>query len=172
MKEVKTNSGYNIQIYDSVDYSMFPDMKELSKRVIKDDDGEEREVSVKILQKEKQYNWLRIFVDESYGSSLNLTKGDIININFLPFNEVLSTTFATYEKKGLYKNQDNIVSYEDEFDNSVLCLMIDVDELYKLENMRMLFNWSKYYEPMIVRKDEITITSDNYGNIDYISLGL
>lgn len=172
MKEVKTSGGYNIQIYDSIDYSMFPDRKELTKREVKDADGEMREVSVTILQKEKMYSWMRIFIDNEVGSKLSIKKGDVVKMHLTPFNETLTTTFATFEKKGLYKDNDDIVNYESEVDTGIMCVMIDNDELYELENMRQIFSWSKYYEPSIIRKDEIVFEFSDGTKMEYISLGL
>lgn len=174
MKEIKTESGYSIQVYDSVDYSMFPNMEKIGSRIVKDsdDDTEGREVTVTVLQKEKTYNWLRVHIDESFGASLNIKKGDVVKMEYLPFGEVFELEFASFDKKGLFKNKIDIVNYESENDTSVICLMVDTDELYKHENIRQLFSWSKYYEFNIIRKDELIFRLPDGSVLDYNNLEL
>lgn len=114
------------------------------------------DISTKILEEQKVYFWIRLFLKEE---NSNLQIGDDINIKYLPSGEKLQTKFICYGKEGLQKNvEDEIVNFNPEDDKKTLCLMIDekiVNTSDEIPFIRTLFKNGRFYEYQLVRRDEL-----------------
>lgn len=143
-------------------------------------DEVERVSSSKIVEEQKIYFWIRLYLKEQ---DLNVKAGDDIVITYKPnaylskeiisgYTEELTTKFICYGKKGLEKNHDNeVVNYSNEDDTKILCLMVDervVNFGQDIDFIRTLFKTGRHYEYQLVRRDELLFINKRNGIIlDY-----
>lgn len=133
---------------------------------------EKREIDTIIVEKQKTYNYIRLFIREE----IEITAGDIIQMKFE--NEVLDTTFVSYTKKGMEQKKemdfDDILNYEPEDNKKCLCLAIDVESVNEnsdhIEFIRSLFKWSKYFDYQILKRDELQFSTTTIEKIDYFDI--
>jgi len=124
-----------------------------------------------IVEKQKVYFWIRVYTNEES----SLTPDQDITLEYRLSGESLVTRFVCFAKKGLDKDLDEqVVNYNSEDDKKILCLMIDSDRINKdsedIPFIRTLFKIGIYYEPQLLRKDDLTI-KDSQGNcIEYFDI--
>ena len=143
-------------------------------------DEVEQVSSSKIVEEQKIYFWIRLYLKEQ---DLNVQAGDDIVITYKPnaylskeiksdYTEELTTKFICYGKKGLEKDHDNeVVNYSNEDDTKILCLMVDervVNFGQGIDFIRTLFKTGRHYEYQLVRRDELLFINKRNGIIlDY-----
>ena len=128
--------------------------------------------NAKVTQEQKTFFWVRVRL---YKESI-LSPDQNIDIVYRPSGEILSTRFVCYEKKGLDKDgEQEVVNYNAEDDKKVLCLMIDMDKInYHNEDIpfiKTLFRCGKYYEPQLIRKNDLQFLDSSGNVIDYYDAG-
>lgn len=109
----------------------------------------------KIVEKQKEWRWTRLFTKEEVQ---NLQVNDTILIKHLPTGQKLESQFICFAKKNLERDSDgNIVAFQGEEDKKILCLMIDIERLAddSLSFIRTLFQNTKWYEYQLLRRDEL-----------------
>jgi len=111
--------------------------------------SEDEKTSVKIVQKQKTYFWVRIFLKDEMN---DIEVNDEVIIKY--YDEELETKFISYGKKGLETDSetDNITDLKED-NKKVLCLMVDSDLINKGEDidfLRTLFKGSIYYEETLI----------------------
>ncbi|MCK9477558.1 MAG: hypothetical protein M0R46_16710 [Candidatus Muirbacterium halophilum] len=153
--------------------SLIRAIKEIDTDNIKelDDDSPELITTSKIIEKQKVYLWIRLYLK----TEININIGDVVTLTYTPSGEKLDTIFSSYGKKGNNENHDNeIIDYDPEDDKKILCLMIDEDTIKDNSDIpfiRTLFKNSKHYEYQLVKRDELIFKSGemiiNYYDVDY-----
>lgn len=136
-----------------------------------DDDSPELHTSSKVIEKQKVYLWVRLYLK----TKSNINIGDIVTITYKPSGEKLDTIFSCYGKQGINQNHDNeIIDYNPEDDEKILCLMLDEEVLKdnpKIPFIRTLFRSSKHYEFQLVKRDELVYSVGeeilDYYDVDY-----
>lgn len=170
MKELKTSLWGNIPIFEN---DPFSDRKSNTK-IIKGD-ADERTVQVRVLEKQKSFTWMRLYVNDPIE---NLSKGDTIRMTYTETGEYLDVTFASYEKSKLHKDDDSetVTEYSDKEDQKILCLMVDIDEVNvhtSIPFIRTLFKGGRFYEYQLLRISDLDFTllkDDNKYPIKYFSV--
>lgn len=128
---------------------------------------------VKIVEKQKVYFWIRLYMKEEDD---DIKIGDDITIKWTisPFDESLKTNFIAYNKSSLIKDDFDydLTKYENEDDKKTLVLMIDSDKINKecddIPYIRTLFKESKWYDYHVVRRSELLFIHDKTGKeIEY-----
>jgi hypothetical protein len=113
--------------------------------------------TMKVLEESKEYIWIRLFTNQEYVDSIK--NGDIIKMEYTETGENIEMIFASYEKKGLYKNtEDEIINYTDEVDNKILCLMVDLKDINYSTNIpfiRTLFKASRHFEYQLLKRNDL-----------------
>jgi hypothetical protein len=125
--------------------------------------------SSKVLEEQKVYFWIRLYLSEE---DHNVQTGDTIVIQYEPSGEVLDTTFVCYGKKGLERNHnDEVVNYNPDDDRKILCLMVDeriVNFGDGIPFIRTLFKTGYHYEYQLVKRNELLFINKRNGFIlDY-----
>jgi hypothetical protein len=125
--------------------------------------------SVKILDEQKIYFWIRLYLSEE---DLNIKIGDDISIEWTLSGESLDTKFIAYGKSGLERDhRDQVTNYNPEDDKKILCLMIDEKMVNFNEDIpfiRTLFKTGHHYEYQLVKRDELIFINKKNGHIlDY-----
>lgn len=125
--------------------------------------------SVKIVEEQKTYFWIRLYLNEE---NKNTKIGNDIIIKYQPMatflNDVfleqgdfeeLETKFICYDKKGMERDHDGeITNYNQEDDTRVLCLMVDSSKVNgnsEIPFIRTLFKASIHYDYQIIRRSEL-----------------
>lgn len=149
------------------DYSDFPDRKDILTKKLQDGDGFDRDLSVTSLEAQREFLWTRVYLKEE----LEIHLDDEIKIKYLPTNEELVVKFICYNKKGLHKNDDDLVQYSNEDDTKVLCLQSDLDRIDRhsddIKFIRTLFKKSMWFEYQVFRKDDLIVEYNNK-QLEYI----
>jgi hypothetical protein len=138
--------------------------------------------SIKIVEEQKTYFWIRLYLNDE---NQNIKIGSDITIRYQPMpsflNDVFShqesyeeldTKFICYDKKGMERNHDGeIVNYNQEDDNRVLCLMVDssnVNGNNQIPFIRTLFKASRHYDYQLIRRTELLFIDKVTGeNLEY-----
>lgn len=119
-------------------------------------DSTEDDVTTKILEEQKTYFWIRIFLNDEEN---NIEIGDDVSIKYEPSGEELLTKFVSFGKVGLDSDQGEQMKYYDaEDDKRVLCLMVDESKINDNDNIpfiRTLFKNGRYFEYQIIRRNEL-----------------
>lgn len=159
--------------YDDYVSKLFPDRKVLKKEKMQEDDGFNRDLQTVVLEEQKLYTWIRVYLNEEDN---NLEPGDKVYLKYEPSGEELELLFACYDKKGLVKDEEEVVEYDSEDDKKVLCLMLDMNEVnYRGDHIpfiRTLFKESIHFEYQVYRRHELKVISKDkdiefeYYNID------
>ena len=171
----------------AVDNIQFPDRKSLVKsdthlnnvvdqaKIIDVDkvnfDGEDFLPKTKIIQKQKVYIWMRLYIKEE----INIEPETKIQIQYLNGKETLDTFFMYFGKKGLERNKDGeIVNFNPEDDKKILCLLVDVEKL-DIDNkdipfMKTLFPLGKYYQPQYVKKMDFSFVLPDSVELDFYDI--
>lgn len=118
----------------------------------------------KILEKQKVFFWVRIYLNEE---DTKLKPNDDVFIVYDQTGEQLETKFICYSKKGLEKDsQDQMINYVGEEDKKILCLMVDSERINNnsedIKFIRTLFKIGKYYEIQLMKRNELTIKSKDH----------
>ena len=120
---------------------------------------EEESPSTKIIEKQKIYLWIRLYLKDEIS---NLELGDLVKINYSPTEESTITQFIGYDKKGSMTNdKQEVVYFDKEEDKKVLILMIEEERINSNEIpfIRTLFKASSHYEYQVYRRDDLTFTN-------------
>src|SRR5690606_32402188 len=103
-----------------------------------------------------------------------IQKGDEIRVKYNPTGEYIDLTFATYNKKGMDRDKIGITDYISGDDKTVLCLMVDIEEVNKSINipfLRTLFKSSKWYQHQLLRRTDLSfIIKENNQEFEYFSV--
>jgi len=128
---------------------------------------------MKVIEEQKIYIWIRLFLKEES----NVEIGDNIFMTYTPSGEKLETKFICYGKTDMGKDHDaEIINYNPDDDNKVLCLMVDQEKINKgtdIPFIRTLFKTGIHYEYQLVRRDELLFINSrtnetlNYFDCDY-----
>mgnify|MGYP003473482933 FL=1 len=126
--------------------------------------------TMRVLEESKEYIWVRLFTNIEYVDSLEI--GDIIKMEYVESGESIEMIFASYEKKGLYKNnEDEIMNYTDEVDNKILCLMVDLKDINYSINIpfiRTLFKASRHFEHQLLKRNDLLFINNRTAEVlDY-----
>jgi hypothetical protein len=156
-----------MQELDSIYGSLIEQIKSIDTRNLSDNVSEE--VSSKIIEKQKIYFWIRLYLKDELS---DIQPGDDFEICWTKSGEILVTKFIAFGKKNLNRDLDNvIVNYEPEDNPKCLCLMVD-EEQFELDNIpfiRTLFKTSKYFEYQVYRREELTFKNKRTGELcDYV----
>lgn len=134
-----------------------------------DYEGEYTDGPVKMVEKQKTYTWIRLYLREEL---TNVNVGDSIILNYSPCSEFLDTSFACFGKKGLEKDADGVINYTGEDDRKVLCLMVDLDWINssnEIPFMRTLFKNSIHFEYQMIRHVDL-YAIHNGKKLDYYDI--
>ena len=118
-----------------------------------------------IVEKQKTYFWIRVYLKEE----IDLSPDQDVTIEHVFLGEKLTTRFVCFAKKGLDRDaEDQVVNYNAEDDKRILCLMIDSDKINidcdDIPFIKTLFKVGKWWQPQVMRRDEL-IFKDSNGNI-------
>ena len=131
------------------------------------DDG----VSVKVLEEQKIYFWIRVYLSEE----IDTLPGDSYSIVYNPTGDKLEVKFICFGKDGINKDYDNeIAQFEPDDNKKVLCLMVDENEINNSDEIpfiRTLFKTSKYYEYQLLKRSDLILTNlRNNEVVDYYDI--
>lgn len=134
-------------------------------------DGEDFEPHTKIIQKQKVYIWIRVYLKEE----MDIKPETKVIIQYLGGKESIETYFMYFGKKGLERNKDGeIVNFNPEDDRRILCLLIDSERLdynnHDIPYMKTLSPLSKHYKPDYFRKFDFTILLEDGTNLDFFDI--
>ena len=119
-------------------------------------------VVTKVIEEQKTYYWIRVYLKDE---NPNIEIGDDIEINYVPNNEILTSKFICFNKKGLDKDIVNqIKNYNPEDDKKTLCLMVDeklVNDGTNIDFIRTLFGFSKHYQEQVYRRSDLLLIIKN-----------
>jgi len=117
------------------------------------------ETNVKVIDDQKIFFWMRIYLKEK----IDVIEGDEFIMKYLPSGENLTVKFICYGKKNILKDHDDeIVNYDPEDDEKVLCLMVNENEINTRNDIpfiRTLFKTSRFYDYQIIRRSDLTFTN-------------
>lgn len=117
------------------------------------------ETNVKVIDDQKIFIWMRIYLKEK----IDVIEGDEFIMKYLPSGENLTVKFICYGKKNILKDHDDeIVNYDPEDDEKVLCLMVNENEINTRNDIpfiRTLFKTSRFYDYQIIRRSDLTFTN-------------
>lgn len=123
-----------------------------------------------VLEESKEYYWLRLYLRDE----LEAEKGDLIRLRYVPTEETIEMSYVCYEKKGnTNQHFSDIIEYVKEDDKKTLCLMVDVKEINKrqdINTLRKLFRCGHHYEDMILRREDLVFEKkqeDSWIKLDY-----
>lgn len=121
-------------------------------------------LELKILQEQLEYYWIRVYTKEEY----DLKPGTLFTLSHLPTGEQLELIFTNYDKVGKtgVQSQD-LEEYEAEEDKKALCLLVNMTDLYKNDDVnfiRTLFRNSKYYEERLLKRRDLVFET-NFENL-------
>jgi len=113
------------------------------------------------VQKQVEYYWIRLYTKEEY----DIEPGTIIEMAHLPTGETLDLMFTNYDKKAKTVVQsDDLEEFETEEDKKVLCLLVNMSDIYENENVeyiRSLFRKSKYYEERLLKRKDLVFGTEH-----------
>jgi len=118
-------------------------------------EGEDFQPKSKIIQKQRVYFWIRIYLREE----IEIKPESKVIISYLDGKETLDTHFMYFGKKGLERDKDGqIINFNPEDDKKILCLMIDSEKV-DIDNkdipyMKTLFPLGRYFKPDYIKKSE------------------
>lgn len=124
-----------------------------------------------IIEAQKVYFWIRVYLNEE----VHIKPDTVVAITYGESGEKLETKFICYAKKGADKNMDeNVINYNPEDNMKVLCLMIDSERIDKNSDdipfIRTLFRIGKYYQPQILRTNDLLITSSDGMRLEFFDI--
>ena len=124
-----------------------------------------------IVEKQRVYFWIRAYLNEESNMSLDQD----VTITYTSTGETLTTRFICFAKKGHQKDMDDdVVNYNPEDDKKVLCLMIDSDKINvdsdDIPFIRTLFRIGKYFQPQILRKNELLLKDSKGNQLEYYDI--
>lgn len=138
-------------------------IKVIDTEEVKDWDKFNTNPAMKIVEEQKVYIWIRLFLKEES----NIEIGDDILMTYTQSGEQLETKFICYGKTDMGKDHnDEIINYNPEDDKKVLCLMVDQDKINKGTNIpfiRTLFKTSIHYQYQLVKRDELIFINSRTG---------
>ena len=138
-------------------------IKVIDTEEVKDWDKFNTNPAMKIVEEQKVYIWIRLFLKEES----NIEIGDDILMTYTQSGEQLETKFICYGKTDMGKDHnDEIINYNPEDDKKVLCLMVDQDKINKGTNIpfiRTLFKTSIHYQYQLVKRDELVFINSRTG---------
>jgi hypothetical protein len=146
-------------------------IKEIDVTKIKEDG--DFEVRTKIVEGQKVYFWIRVYLKEEDNS---LSPNDDISIRYAITGEILNVKFICYNKSILTQDHDpNVVNYNPEDDRKVLCLMVDSERINKdsedIPFIRTLFKIGRHYEYQLLKREDLEIVIEKNGQIlDYFDI--
>ena len=143
--------------------NLIEQIKEIDTENLTDDISEDA-MSTVIIEEQKIYFWVRLFLKEE---NPNIKVGDDIIIKWKPSGEELESKFFSWGKKGFEKDlQEDITNYNPEDDKKVLSLMIDERYVNYNENIpfiRTLFKTGRHYEYQLVKRTDLVFINKRNG---------
>jgi hypothetical protein len=126
------------------------------------------DLGMKVVEEQKVYIWIRLYLKEES----NVQIGDDIFMTYKPSGEKLSTIFVCYGKTDLGKDhEDEMVNYNPEDDNKVLCLMVNQDTINKgidIPFIKTLFKTSIHYQEQLMKRSDLLFINSRTGEtLDY-----
>ena len=134
-------------------------------------EGEDFQPHTKIIQKQKVYFWIRVYLKEE----MDIKPETKVIIQYLNGKEELETYFMYFGKKGLERNKDGeIVNFNPEDDKKVLCLLVDAQRIdYDNDDIpyiKTLSPLSKHYKPQYFRKFDFNILMEDRTELDFYDI--
>jgi hypothetical protein len=134
-------------------------------------EGEDFHPQTKIIQKQKVYFWIRLYIKDE----IDIKPETKINMVYNSGQETLETHFMYFGKKGFERDtQGQIVNFNPEDDKKVLCLLIDSENININSNnipyMRTLFPLGKFFQPQYIRKYDFTFDLEDGTQIDFFNI--
>ena len=125
----------------------------------------DRDVKNRVVEKQKTYIWLRVYLKEEMS---DLKIGDMFEITYE--DEKLLSQFIAFGKKNLHRDKDNIINYDPEEDKKQLCLMVDQDSLTSnVRFIRSLFRSTPYFEYQVYKRGQLLFTNQRTNiSCDYL----
>jgi len=133
--------------------------------------GEDFQPHTKIIQKQKVYFWIRLYVKEE----MDINPETKISISYNNGQEIVDTYFMYFGKKGLERDKDGqIVNFNPEDDKKVLCLLVDTDRIdvnnQDIPYMKTLFQLGKNFKPQYIKKFDFTFILEDETQIDFYDI--
>lgn len=151
----------------SIYESIIDQIREIDTKDLKD--SEDREIKSEIVEKQKVYFWIRLFLKEELN---DIEIGDDFEMCYKVSGESLTTKFIAFGKKNLNRDLDSqIVNYDPEDDKKSLTLMVDSDyfESDDLPFIRTLFKTSSYYQFQVYKRTDLSFKNLRTGEVlEYI----
>ena len=126
------------------------------------DTDNNQDILTKIIEEQKVYYWIRVFLKEE----VSITPGNEIEMIWLPTGEKLKTIFSSYNKLGLNNDTNHIIDANLEDDKKCLCLLVNIHDINysnEIPFLRTLFKLGNHYDYQLIRRDELKLlnTSNN-----------
>lgn len=154
--------------------NLYEDIKEQVQKIELDKINFEKEDYVPksvVTQKQKVYFWIRVYLKEE----IKIEANSSVKIIWEPSNEVLTTKFICYAKKGLDKDLDEqVAQYNTEDDKKVLCLMVEEDRI-NINNedipfIKTLFKIGRFFQRQIWRREDMTLIDESGNNLPWFDI--
>ena len=132
-----------------------------------------RDVKTTFIEKQKVFQWVRVFLKEEDNS---FKAGDDITIKYLPTGEEILTKFGSYSKDFLGSDKTETIQYSPDDNKKVLCLMVDLDEINdpkessKIPFIRTLFKTGRWYQYQLMKRDELLVCKSDGSKIIYFDI--
>jgi len=171
----------------SVDYVDFPDRKSIVKsdthlkNIVEEAkkidvnkvnfEGEDFQPQTKIIQKQKVYFWIRLYLKDE----IDIKPETKVSLIYLDGKEQLDTYFMYFGKKGLERDKDGqIVNFNPEDDKRILCLLVDSDRINNnnedIPYIKTLSPLSKHYKPQYFKKFDFSILLNDETPLDFFDI--
>lgn len=134
-------------------------------------EGEDFVPQTKIIQRQKVYFWLRVFIKDE----IDITPESKVTMIYNNGEESLETFFMYFGKKGFERDiNGQIVNFNPEDDKKVLCLLLDSENINinneNIPHMKTLFPLSKYFKPQYFRKYDYKFKLDDDRYLDFFDI--
>lgn len=134
-------------------------------------EGEDFQPQTKIIQKQKVYFWIRLYLKEE----MDIKQETKVSLIYLNGKEKLDTYFMYFGKKGLERDKDGqIVNFNPEDDKRILCLLVDSDRINNnnedIPYIKTLSPLSKHYKPQYFKKFDFSIVLNDETPIDFFDI--
>jgi len=134
-------------------------------------DGEDFLPKTKIIQKQKVYFWMRLYLK----NEIEILPETKIIMSYNRGQEILETYFMYFGKGGLERDVNGqIINFNPEDDKRILCLLIDSDRLnincQDIPYIKTLFPLGKFFLPQYVKKLDFEFTMDSNKQIDFYDI--
>lgn len=134
-------------------------------------DGEDFQPKTKIIQKQRVYLWMRLYLK----NDIDILPETKVMMVYNGGEELLETYFMYFGKKGLERDVNGqIINFNPDDDKRVLCLLIDTDRLnvncVDIPYIKTLFPLGKFYKPQYIKKMDFEFLIDGDKQIEFYDI--